>query len=106
MTPLHFAAAHGHLEAANVLLEAGADINAQEKSGFSVIERAIWCAPAELVAKLLASGAQIANLSVDVKLNLVVIDHCGFSCADEKTLQLLQKWKKQQKSQSRKTNCR
>jgi ankyrin repeat protein len=51
-TPLHFAAEHGHRQAAELLLAHGADVGAQDKNGDTPLDRAGAAGQADLVALL------------------------------------------------------
>jgi hypothetical protein len=56
-TPLHWAAAQNHRQAAQLLLAAGADFNAADSQGFTPLMAAASGGHAELVQLLLAAGA-------------------------------------------------
>lgn len=59
-TPLLIAAAYdGTTEAARLLIEKGADVNARDKGGMSVLEQAASSNNIELVRRLLAKGADV-----------------------------------------------
>jgi ankyrin repeat protein len=59
-TPLLISAAYdGATEAARLLVEKGADVNARDKSGMSVLEQAAFSNHIELVRLLLAKGADV-----------------------------------------------
>jgi ankyrin repeat protein len=58
-TALHKAAEHGHLNPANVLIEHGADVNARDSFGSSVLEAAAWTGQLQMVRFLLIRGADI-----------------------------------------------
>jgi ankyrin repeat protein len=59
-TPLLIAAAYdGAIEAARLLIQRGADVNARDKSGMSVLEQAASSNHIELVRLLLAKGADV-----------------------------------------------
>jgi cytohesin len=51
-TPLHFAAEHGHRQATELLLAAGADLGAQDKNGDTPLDRAEATGNAEIVELL------------------------------------------------------
>jgi cytohesin len=51
-TPLHFAAEHGHRQAAELLLAHGADVGAQDKNGDTSLDRAEAMGRADLVELL------------------------------------------------------
>jgi ankyrin repeat protein len=55
-TPLHFAADHGHRQAAELLLAAGADAAARDKNGETPLDRAEAMGHPELVALLRGRG--------------------------------------------------
>ena len=57
MTALSFAAREGRLEAARLLLDAGADVNAREANGISPLVMAITNRHTKVAAMLLARGA-------------------------------------------------
>jgi len=56
-TPLHYAVFAGHLELADTLLRAGADVNARSTNGSTVIMMAAREGHAELAERLIAAGA-------------------------------------------------
>jgi ankyrin repeat protein len=59
-TPLMIAAAYdGAIEAARLLIEKGADVNARDKGGFSVLEQAAAVNHIELARLLIATGADV-----------------------------------------------
>ncbi|KAM0425303.1 hypothetical protein ACHAPT_009359 [Fusarium lateritium] len=58
-TPLHLAAQHGLLEAAQALINAGADVSAMDKKERQPLHKACLEGHAELVALLLRKGANI-----------------------------------------------
>merc|ERR1711862_531885 len=57
-SPLHLAADYGQLEVLEYLASQGADINAKDKHGISVILAAIWEGHANCVKFLLDKGAK------------------------------------------------
>jgi ankyrin repeat protein len=57
MTPLHMAARRGTTRVAEALLEAGADIEAQDKNGETPLRRAVNCGQERMVRMLLSRGA-------------------------------------------------
>jgi ankyrin repeat protein len=62
-TPLMIAAAYdGATEAAHLLIEKGADVNARDKSGNSVLEQAASSNNVEVARLLIARGAQVNNV--------------------------------------------
>jgi ankyrin repeat protein len=58
-TPLHFAAESGSVEMVEVLLEAGADVNAQTRGGETPLHRALWGDDHELIEALLAADPDL-----------------------------------------------
>jgi ankyrin repeat protein len=58
-TPLHKAAEHGHLHCASVLIEHGADVNARDRFGRTVLEATAWAGQLQMVRFLLIRGADI-----------------------------------------------
>eukprot|EP00897_Mesotaenium_endlicherianum_P000800 jgi/Mesen1/10720/ME000090S10177 len=58
-TPLHFAAAGGHLEIVNALLECGADINARNNGGQTALMHACRLGHVQVVQSLLLRRAEI-----------------------------------------------
>ena len=58
-TPLLFCARHGHVEAAKILLGAGADVNDRGPDGVSVLVIAAHSGHVELVEHLLKAGADV-----------------------------------------------
>jgi len=63
-TPLHFACHHGRLDAARLLLDEGANIEAKHASGFTPLISASQMGHLEVVRELIARGA-----SVDARAN-------------------------------------
>ncbi len=59
MTPLHEAAAMGHLEVARLLLERGADVNAKNKHGFTPLHFAAGIGHTDVAKLLLEHGADV-----------------------------------------------
>ena len=57
--PLRWAAAKGHLEIANRLIEAGADVNCMDSLGIAPVRAAIEKGHSELVARLIKAGAKL-----------------------------------------------
>jgi ankyrin repeat protein len=60
-TPLAFAVAFGHLEAAKLLIAKGADVNAREARGISVFDIALWRGRTEACRLLLEKGADASR---------------------------------------------
>jgi ankyrin repeat protein len=58
-TPLHWAAESGHLEVVALLLEKGANVNAQNQHGETPLHRAAWDGHLEVVRLLLAKGTNV-----------------------------------------------
>jgi hemoglobin len=58
-TPLHMAARRGNLAVAQVLLGAGAALEARDKKGETPLRRAVNCGHLEFVSLLLAHGADV-----------------------------------------------
>jgi ankyrin repeat protein len=58
-TALHEAAEKGHLDAASFLIEHGADVNARDWTGQTVLEVAAWTGQLQMVRFLLIRGANI-----------------------------------------------
>ncbi|HUW31747.1 MAG TPA: ankyrin repeat domain-containing protein [Planctomycetota bacterium] len=59
ITPLHAAAAHGHAEAARILLAHGADVDAKDSSGAMPLHLAARCGHKDVVRLLLDNNAAI-----------------------------------------------
>src|SRR5437660_1567677 len=58
-TPLHMAARRGNIAIAQVLLDGGAVLEAQDKKGETPLRRAVNCGHPEFVSLLLAHGADV-----------------------------------------------
>lgn len=56
-TPLHIAALRGDIQAVNLLLDAGADINARGEDGFTALHYAVELCHPDVVRLLLERGA-------------------------------------------------
>jgi ankyrin repeat protein len=56
-TPLFYAAGHGRIDAAARLLDAGADINARNLDGHTVLDSILQDGPPEMISWLEARGA-------------------------------------------------
>ena len=60
MTPLAVAAIHGQVEAVNLLLREGADVNAKHPDGNTALHAAAFFGRPEVVKVLLEHGADVA----------------------------------------------
>ena len=69
--PLHLASIGGHLEAARLLLEAGANPNFLFEARFTALQLASFAGHAEVVQTLLDSGAD-ASIAVRSTMNPLV----------------------------------
>jgi ankyrin repeat protein len=58
-TPLHYAAAYGHVEVATVLLDSGAEIDALEEDEETPLHYAAWRSELEVGRMLIGSGADL-----------------------------------------------
>jgi len=63
-TPLHLAAAKGLVSVVELLLDRGANINALDASGWSVLRRAIERSQPSVVSILISSGARVGSWDV------------------------------------------
>lgn len=74
-SPLIFAAVFGQTEAANALIEAGADLDQQSNDGSTALITAAFFARADLVETLLAAGADksIMNNAGSTALDAVIV---------------------------------
>lgn len=59
--PLMLAAAYGHVETIKALLDAGADVNAQDVTGWTPLHAGAYKGDAAVVSLLLAHGARVAS---------------------------------------------
>ena len=57
-TVLGYAVANGHLEVVNALIKAGADVNAKDSSGYSVLDVASFVRRTDIFNALKAAGAK------------------------------------------------
>lgn len=64
-TPLHWAALFGHLDVALLLLEKGADVNAQNQGGNTPLHSAVRGGHRDMALLLLARGANLNAASLD-----------------------------------------
>src|SRR6266851_5397235 len=58
-TPLHLASREGHVDAARILVGHGADVTAQDKSGWSPLHQALARSHVELARILVGRGADV-----------------------------------------------
>jgi uncharacterized protein len=65
--PLHSALAAGNEEVAAILIDAGADVNATQRSGFTPLQEAAATGSVASVDRLLAAGADRAAMNDDGK---------------------------------------
>jgi ankyrin repeat protein len=61
-TPLHMAARRGNVETAQLLLDAGADIDAKDKAGDTPLRRAVNCGKAAVAELLIAREADVRSI--------------------------------------------
>lgn len=76
-TPLHSAASGSHVEIARLLLDAGADPNARQSSGWTPLHSAAQNGNAELVGLLLAHGADPTTANDDGTSALAMAEGSG-----------------------------
>lgn len=65
ITPLHYACYHGSINCVELLLDLGADVNAIDKDGKSVLTYAVYSGDMRIVKKLLIYGADKTIKDVD-----------------------------------------
>lgn len=58
-SPLHFAAAGGHVAAVRALVRAGADVDVEDEEGCTAVHLAVFRGFEEVVEELLAAGANV-----------------------------------------------
>jgi uncharacterized protein len=75
--PVNSAVAHRHLALAELLLEAGADVNAREQGGYTPLHEAADNGQFEMVKLLLAHGADVTCASQDGKTALDLAEARG-----------------------------
>ena len=63
--PLHYAAAFGNTPEAKLLIDAGADIRAKTKSGFTPLHSAAISSATEIAAMLIERGAEVGATTED-----------------------------------------
>lgn len=78
LTPLHMAINGGNQELAQLIVEAGADVNAKSREGKTPLYQAVARADANLTSMLLRSGAQIWQL-VQGQTALQVAQAAGYT---------------------------
>ncbi|PNH11158.1 Serine/threonine-protein kinase TNNI3K [Tetrabaena socialis] len=71
-TPLHIASLNGHVDTAKTLLQAGADVLAKTKDGYSPLHIASWKGHSHVAVVLLAAGA---DACVEQKVGLTPMRH-------------------------------
>jgi ankyrin repeat protein len=59
MRPLHYAAWHGHLQAADHLMSASASVNSPDAKGMTALHFAAWNNHLEVAEMLLSRGAMV-----------------------------------------------
>ena len=65
ITPLHYACYHGAINSVELLMDLGADVNAVDKDGKSVLTYAVYSGDARIVKKLLIKGADKKIKDID-----------------------------------------
>lgn len=65
ITPLHYACYHGSINCVELLLDLGADVNAIDKDGKSVLTYAVYSGDMRIIKKLLIHGADKTIKDVD-----------------------------------------
>ncbi len=74
MTALWYAARNAHKEIVGILINHGADVNAQDKKGKSVICHAAEYQHKEIVVILLANGADISTKDIESRATIKIIN--------------------------------
>ena len=76
VTPLSWAALHGHTDAVDLLLELGADVNVRNQDGATALHLAAFLGRAKTVDLLLNRGADVSarGKDEDIPLDLLSVD--------------------------------